>query len=212
MPTNDPIFGKVAFGDPKNKPGFAKLQGAKPGSELDTAKEKKLYLALSKWVGDRGEGIRGLQANKDIIKAATGTFPSIFKPPKPNGTTVYRGLQEMRPSLENQLAKTSEDNWKPMGDRYMYTIPIVYQPHSELQSFTYNIKSAMPFSGIARAILMTKQDDDYYFNPKIFRILSPGLNENEIIHFGKEFGHTIYISVGETWYQRNILKRGGFSF
>lgn len=188
-------YGNVLFADPKNNPKFAKLQGAKPGSEPDTEPEKILYKALEKWVTDPKDAVKDLYAFKKDLKTIMNDFPEVVKPYTPDGTLLFRGLSNLSPDLINQINKADPNDWIKSGKWYLLKTPIKYTPRRVVQSWTPNYKVAEEgFSG--QAILITRQNSEFIFNQNVFNILYDE-NEREILHFDTEYSGNVYVAIAE---------------
>lgn len=188
-------YGNVLFGDPKNNPKFAKLQGAKPGSEPDTEGEKKLYNALQKWVVKPEDAVTDLFAFKKQLKAVMNDYPEVVKPSTPDGTLLFRGLRNLSPDLVNQINKADPKDWIKSGKWYLLKTPVEYTPRRVVQSWTPNYKVAEEgFSG--QAILITRQNSEFIFNQNVFKILYDE-NEKEILHFDTQYSGNVYVAVAE---------------
>lgn len=201
----DADFGNVAFGDPNQKagyPGLLKLQGkSAKDKEKNTRIEDELLDALTYWVTSSSAGkSRSDTLTKllPVIQKGKELFPSVFAPSKPDGTPVYRGLKNTSEKLLRRLAKeTTEEDWIAKEGYMWCKNPIKYSPHSDWQSWSYSKQNAKAFS--ASSMLKTKQDTDFYFNPKSLQSIF-GHNEQEIIHHGKEYSSEVYIGLmGYMW-------------
>lgn len=203
----DADFGKVAFGDPDQSPdgtypAILKLQGkSEKNKEKNTRREDELLDALTSWVTSysAGELHSGtLTKLLPVIRKGKKLFPSVFAPSKPDGTPVYRGLKNTSEKLLRRLAKeTTKEDWTAEEGYMWCKKPIKYSPHSDWQSWSYGEKNAKAFS--ASSMLKTKQDEDFYFNPKTLKSVF-GRNEQEIIHQGKEYSSEVYIGLmGYMW-------------
>lgn len=203
----DKYFGNVAFGEPDNVgyPQFLKLQGKSvKDKEKNTDYEKKLLYALEKWVATSSAGAEAssrLTKLLPVIKRGKELFPSIFKPSQKDGTPVYRGLAEISPKLMKLLAtKTKQADWTAIkGDYMMCTKPIKYTPRSNWQSWSYSFKVADSFG--TGGIMVTKQDANFYFNPKVLKIVFDMEDEQEIIHYGNNYSSKIFIALEKYEYE-----------
>jgi hypothetical protein len=70
--------------------------------------------------------------------------------------------------------------------------PVLYVPENDIQSWTPNKSVALSFA--KSALLMTKQDENFLFNPKFIALLAT-MDEKEILHFGKKYSNPITIAV-----------------
>lgn len=201
------FFGNVAFGDPdqfpsSTYPALLKLQGkGKKDKEKNTRREDDLLDALASWVTSSSAGKSQsdtLTKLLPVIRKGKKLFPSVFAPSEPDGTPVYRGLKNTSEKLLRRLAKeTTEEDWVVDGKYMWCKKPIKYSPHSDWQSWSYDEKKAKAFS--ASSMLKTKQDANFYFNPKTLKSVF-GSNEQEIIHQGKEYSSEVYIGLmGYMW-------------
>lgn len=188
---NDADFGKVAFGSNKT---VAKMQGSEP--EPDTDEEAELLDAIERWTGITRDSTKLVKlADKGVLKKAKKKYPKVFAPSQPNGTIMYRGIEHMTGEfLQELMDSTTEKDWvyTPWSGMYVCKKPVKYTPHSELQSWTYDKKVAKFFA--QSGIFITKQDDDFYFNPDALKAIS-GMKETEVIHFGKTYKNPVYVAV-----------------
>jgi len=188
-------YGNVLFADPKNNPKFAKLQGAKPGSEPDTEGEKMLYKALQKWVTNPKDAVTDLYGFKKDLKKVINDFPEVVKPSTPDGTLLFRGLNNLSPDLEAQINKADPTDWIKSGNWYLLKTPIKYTPRRVIQSWTPNYKVAEEgFSG--HAMLITRQNSEFIFNQNVFKVLYDE-NEREILHFDNQYSGNVYVAIAE---------------
>lgn len=209
---DDKYFGAVAFGDPDQTvgyPEFLKLQGkGKKDTEKNTTEEDKLLQTMSNWVNseDAGPDVASrLTKLLPLIKRGKELFPNIFKPSQKDGTPVYRGLESISPKLMKLLAtKTKRGDWTPVKGSYMMcTKPIKYTPRSQWQSWSYSSKVAAGFG--SNGILITKQDANFYFNPKALRVLFTE-DEQEIIHHGKGYSSKVFVALEDYQYEELVEK------
>ena len=95
-------FGKVAFGSDM---GIVRMQGGNKG-EKNTPYETELLGILERWTEGGWEGTSDLLWKKySLLKKASKVFPRVLKPNTPNGTEVFRGLQDINPKLEKNFLK-----------------------------------------------------------------------------------------------------------
>jgi hypothetical protein len=101
-------------------------------------------------------------------------FPSIFKPEK---NIIYRGTLVSKKLINKTGYSKLPGNW-PGGDRYITKSKIIYNPKSNIQSWSSNIESARDFTlfgefgkaptykkGYVNAILKTKaQPNELWFS------------------------------------------------
>jgi hypothetical protein len=210
-------FGDIVFGDISQDDFFkklVKLQG-KTGSEKNTKIEKQILSYILQWVRTPDGTIsNNLYKNKDLLKNAKTKFPSIFKPETPNGTEVYRGLQDISKNIISPLREKSDYNdytKLKIGKEvfYRYDKPISYKPHRDVQSWTSNINVSKRFGD--HGILISEQNDEYFFNQKVmnylFSFTSGNGKENEILHFGKKYSKPVFIAVSSELFWENIMDR-----
>ena len=202
------VFQNVAFGQKtsynQDADRIAKLQG-KVFGEKDTKTEAEIGKILQGWfqTGMNPQSAAKLYKHFELFKDAKNAYPKIFKPATTNGTVLYRGLSMMPQSLKDFFKKgtTSKKDWKKekIGKRtYMVcSNPIEYQPENPIQSWTDHKPVALKFG--KSAILMTKQTDEFLFNHKFVSLMS-GINEREILHFGKTYSKPVTIAVEEGSY------------
>jgi hypothetical protein len=208
---NDPksIFGDIAFGTEKQ---FVKLQG-KTGTENNTQLEQKIFDALLGFI-NRPDSVRAdfLYKNMDLFKKSKTKFPSIFKPDTSNGTEVYRGLSLINRELLSKLEKsTTTDDYTKVKiggiTYYQCNKPIIYTPHSSVQTWTYSKSIAAQNNG-EFAVLITNQNDEYLFSQKAMKIFlntseqSSGLDQKSVLHFGKKYSKPVYIALSEEYFSK----------
>lgn len=203
----DDDFGDVALGSIK---AVADMQGA--GQEEDTKIEKKLIKAIQSWVLEPSKSDLPDLMKSGAVKRAKQQFPKIFAPNKPMGTLVYRGVQQVSEEFLEELANSSVEDWKQVtwSDMYVCSKPVNYSPRSKLQSWTYDPKVAEFFK--QSALLITKLDDDFYFNDKAMAAITSDLgiemNEKEVIHYGRKYSNPVYIGLADHQFERiyDLLK------
>lgn len=194
-------FGDVALG---SSLALAKLQGKK--KEDNTGYEDKLLTTLRLWVlGWALQSVDDLYSQYNIFKKAAKKFPSVFLPDTPNGTQLYRGLQDAG-YLTDKIEKTKPKDWKKEGDMYVYTKPIKYKPYRTVQSWTDDVNIAKKFSGKQYdakyngfVLLTTKQTDEFLFSQKLMKYLYKR-DERETLHFGTKFKQPIYLMIDSKMY------------
>jgi hypothetical protein len=200
--SSESVFQNVAFGQKTSyntdAESIAKLQG-KIGGEKDTKIEAEIAKILIDWFqsGINPSAAKQLYKHFELFKDAKEKYPKIFKPATTDGTLLYRGLSMMPSSLKDFFKKgTLKKDWKKekIGTRtYMVsTKPVVYVPENDIQSWTPNKSVALSFA--KSALLMTKQDENFLFNPKFIALLAT-MDEKEILHFGKKYSNPITIAV-----------------
>jgi hypothetical protein len=186
-------FGNVLFGDKKDPPALAKLQQSEPGSEDNVPKEKKLLQILRMWVSTPENAVKDLYKISGKLKSMADDYPKILKPETPNGTILYRGLKNVNPEIEAQIKKSKSEDWVKAGRLYVLKTPIKYVPRSDVQSWSSDISAAQHFFGDS-GMIITKQTDEFMLNQRAMEVLY-GLNEDEVLHFGKEYnGSNIYFA------------------
>jgi hypothetical protein len=186
-------LGKVVFGGPKDEPEFAKMQGAKPGSEPNTPEEQKLLKALKAWVVSPKLGVKDLENLSKLIKVAAEKYPKILKPKTPNGTPLFRGLKNASPEIIDLVKQSKPEDWVYNKGMYLLKNPINYTPRSQVQSWTTDRQTASGVFG-PEGLLITRQSDEFYFNQDIFHKLY-GQREDEVLHFGVKYDTPIYLGV-----------------
>lgn len=210
-------FGKVAFGE---IPKFVKMQGKK--REENTEFEEQLLILLRRWAkGFTPESSSGLYTHFNLFKKASKKFPSIFLPETPNGTEIYRGLQDAD-TLIPQLKETKPSEWKKWKrdslDMRIYSNPIEYTPNRDIQSWTTNLDVAINFAnkrdsgwaGNSPILLLSKQTDEFLFSQKVMTYMW-GRNESEILHFGKKYKEKVYVIIPEFMFKRHVINRFDWS-
>jgi hypothetical protein len=187
-------FGKVAFGSYDT---IAKMQGGEP--EPDTREEAKLLKALKDWVLDPTRPTEAIEAymQSGVIQAAKKKYPKVFAPSKPNGTVVYRGLENVNKIfIQKVLDSTDDSDWTHVtwSNMYVCNKPVSYSPRGGLQSWTYDPKVAKWFG--TQGMLITKLDDNFYFNTEAMGEIT-GMAEGEVIHYGEKFKNPVYLAVAD---------------
>lgn len=199
--------GDVIFGSNKK---IADLQNSP--TEKNTEIEDEIIDILKNWVEDSNYDLSvKLWKKYPLLKRLSSVFPKILKPETPNGTNLYRGLGILNKDLKQTILNSNPNDWEKIGDfggswkeSYKYTIPIKYKPHSPVQSWTDSYRVAAYFSSpypLDGVILMTKQDDNFLFSPKLFSIIRNG-DEREILHFGEFFTENVYIIINDTFFKK----------
>lgn len=200
-------FGKVAFGSDMD---IVRLQGGKQG-EKNTKYETELLQTLQLWVRQSdSETANKLYKKFSLLKTAAKVFPQILLPETPNGTTLYRGLDNPNQKLLDMISKTKKEDWE-MGETigrftmFKYSKPIKYTPRRPVQSWSSDAKRAAGFFGSMGILLSTKQSDEFLFNQRLMQyifndanMLAQGDDEQEILHFGKTFKEQVYINITDT--------------
>lgn len=203
----DDKFGKVAFGSDMD---IVRLQGGNQG-EKNTKYETELLQTLQLWVRQSdSETASKLYRKFSLLKTAAKVFPQILLPETPNGTTVYRGLDNPNEKLLAMISKTKKEDWE-MGETigrftmFKYSKPIKYTPRRPVQSWSSDAKRAAGFFGSMGILLSTKQSDEFLFNQRLMQyifndanMLAQGDDEQEILHFGKNFKEEVYINITDT--------------
>jgi len=208
----DKTFGNSAFADPEQEPNidgnsthgrFLSLQGKSArDKEPNSKKEDEIYRALTSWVeGASTSSANALAKNVSALKKGKDLFPAIFTPEMKNGTPVYRGVNDVTPRMIKLLAKTTKrEDWQKIKtvaenyyDWYMCTKPIKYTPSRNFQSWSYKLNSAREFA--TDGMLITRQDDNFYFSTKTMAILFGTNREKEILHYGKTFSQPVYMAI-----------------
>ncbi len=198
-------FGNVAFGEDSE---ILKLQ-SKRKPEEDTYFEWELLKLLRRWTdGDVHTVVDKLYSHFDLLKKASDYFPKILKPKTPIGTELYRGMgrySKFHEQLKNAQSSDFEDSRILPGFR-LYKKPITYSPNNVIQSWSSSPMSAREFG--ANVILNTKQDDSFLFNQALMNALFRDAEEDEVLHFGKEYTKDVYVIISDSKYVEWILNRG----
>lgn len=209
-------FEKVPFGyDDEIR---AMIKG-NPPHEKNTDFERELLSLLKKWtVGlDLGTVGKRMLDELDVIKEGARKFPEIFKPETPNGTYLYRGLRFLSPSLEEDLAKKQQSDFTEItigGEKYWKcNSTISYRPRIAIQSWSSDESVPKKFSRKSGVLLMTKQDNDFYFNQKFVNVVFQKTmntdekeeNESETLHFGHEYNSDVFILISDAHYRRKFI-------
>lgn len=199
----DVFFQKIPFGgDEENEDELRKLAGfPKNKKEPDTKNEYTLYQTLANWVNYTSPALANkLYSFKTVIEQAAKKYPKLFLPKTPPGTILYRGLKRLSPAMLTKLRK--EKNWQKIEvdyeTYYICKTPVQYSPRQKVQSWSTDEKMLRNFA--ESAVLMTRQNKEYLFNQKVFEILFED-NENEILHFGKEYKSKVFIALTEYKYE-----------
>jgi hypothetical protein len=197
-------FGDVVFGE---DPEILKLQ-SKRKQEEDTFFEWELLKLLKRWTaGGTHTVVDKLYSHFDLLKKASEYFPKILKPNTPIGTELYRGLgrySKFHEQLKNAQSSDFEDSPIFTGFR-LYKKPITYSPNNSIQSWSSSPVSAREFG--VNVILNTKQDDSFLFNQELMNYLFRDAQEDEVLHFGKEYKNEVYVIISDSKYAQWILNR-----
>lgn len=197
-------FGKVVFGSDMD---IVRMQGRNQG-EKNTPYETELLQALQLWVTDSDEETAKLLYRKfPLLKKAAKVFPKILKPKTPNGTQIFRGLQDISFDLWMKLSETNPSEWTEEHGLWKYGKPISYKPHKLVQSWSSDALTALSFMDDDGALLSTKQNDEFLFNQEFIKMLFSQTeqsfgDESEILHFGKIYADDVYIEI-----QSQIFKK-----
>jgi len=190
-------FGKVAFGGNKK---MANLSGGV--TEPDTDFEKELIDALKQWTtGSPLDAAERLYPLHSMLKKAADKYPSVLRPTTPNGTLLYRGLGLVNEKMQSQLKSIPKSKWKEIRLDYKTFWkcgkPVNYTPVSKIQSWSTSKSVATRFS--SEGFLITKQNDEFLFNPKLLQILYQGrVSEQETLHFGQSYKDSVYIHISDS--------------
>jgi len=203
-PTPSSIFQRIAFGDPREPVGtdLARLQRKNP-TELNTRGEQYVLNLLKRWVMSSTDSIANrLFVNYKLFKRASRLYPSIFAPKTEVGTLLYRGLNNLTPSLMEKVKHTNAKDWRNViysGEIYwIYSKPVDYAPERNVQSWTDVVDISAIFSG--DAVLVTRQDNHFLFNKDAIAVIF-GSDESEILHFGKTFRNPVYLAINNELYE-----------
>lgn len=209
-------FEKVPFGYWREIRALIK---GNPPEEANTDFERELLSLIRQWTVGIELPIIGKQllAQLDIIKEGARRYPELFKPETPNGTYLYRGLRFLSPSLEEELAKKQQSEFTEItigGDKYWKcNSTISYRPRIAIQSWSSDESVPKKFSRKSGVLLMTKQDDDFYFNQKFVNVVFQKTmnadekeeNESETLHFGNEYKSDVFILISDAHYRRKFI-------
>lgn len=213
------IFGKIAFGGPKvteeddfldyrdleKVKKILQLQGKTEWDmEENTPIEMEIIRTLQDWTYNAtADRARILYSHLNHIKVATEKFPVVFKPITSDGAQLYRGYKNR--DIQNQLVNTDKTDYKTItvdnAVYWKYNKPIQYKPTNLVQSWTSNKDVSNRFTG-GFAILLTKQNDEFFFSQKLLKILREGLYEAETLHFGKEYKNDVYVAISDFVYTK----------
>lgn len=210
-------FEKVPFGyDDEIR---AMIKG-NPPHEKNTDFERELLSLLRKWtVGlDLTTVGKRMLDELDIIKEGARKFPEIFKPETSNGTALYRGLRFLSPSVEEELLKKQQSDFTEItvgGSTYWKcNTPINYKARTPVQSWTSSESVPQKFSRKSGVLIMTVQDNDFYFNQKFLNLLFQKMNtgemtdeenESETLHFGHNYKSDVFILISDMHYRRKFI-------
>jgi hypothetical protein len=210
------VFGNIVFGDPLNygSTEFAAIQNMEP-TEYNTKEENEILNLLRTWVQedeDEEPPYDKLYSYFDLFKSATSKFPRIFKPKTPPGTVLYRGLRLSSDSIFEQLRDTKREDYEAIQSNDMYhkyKNPIKYVPSEPIQSWSSELSVAFEFAQkwdfTRGVVLITQQNNQFLFNQDALRILSETFDEQEVIHFGKEYSDEIYVAIHRKLYKHIIF-------
>jgi hypothetical protein len=177
--------------------------------DITRKEELNLMDALRRWVKDPSQDLasRMLYTMLPILQKAREADPDTYKPEKPNGTTIFRGVKRVaRPLLRDLISGTTKSDWQPTtSGRVLCKKPVNYRPHRAIQSWTYDENVASTFGdyvGSEGAVLITKQDDDYYMSTKtMYQLWDGENNEFEILHAGQVYQQPVYIAFSRGLYK-----------
>jgi hypothetical protein len=216
------VFGQIPFGDSYKILKYLNL--SKDKLEFNTSLESKIYDAFIKWLdAPTNSSAKTINGFKDVINIGKKKYPTIFSPTKPNDTLLYRGLR-WQDAVTNKIAAFIAKQDTVESYAYVKDIDHVlcktpyknYRPILDIQSWSYSVKSAMIFtygssekaqkqfgtphidqSAVEHGpILVSKQNDEYAFNPRVIHELEPILDqEQEEIHLGKTYSNNIYLLI-----------------
>lgn len=191
-----------------------------PSIHLDM--EYELRTALGRWVDStNSQDAKFLFDNRGLLEKMREKFPKIFGPRHKNGTPIYRGVKLSAINSYNssklikllQSSSGRKEFVEYKNSLFITKKPIKYTPHNFAQSWTYSLSVAKKFSYRQRpslgysdgtragiAILVTKQNDNFFFNTKTLQALGvEHLKEDEIIHIGKDYIEPVYLITEKFW-------------
>ena len=195
------VFQKSVFTDPNDThflprtKKLAALQNAE--MEPNTSSESAIFDTLLGWIDTGFSGTDKVVVNKlyskfQLFKDASKIYPAIFKPSKPNGTLVFRGISNPSDLLQNEIFyEIRPDKWTKYSAQgwYISSQSVYYKPRLKIQSWTYDFNVATEFvkeHSSRKVVLATKQDDNFLFSDKAIEIISgKGYQEKEVLHFGQ---------------------------
>lgn len=206
--TLDSMFGEVPFGEWDEIRALIK---SNPEKESDTYYEEQFLDLIKRWtMGVDLEDIGDELYNEfDVIKRAADKFPDIFRPKTIKGTTLYRGLKNA--SLYDNLVDmdTTKDDFSPVninGTKYWkYKNSIKYHPRNKVQSWTSSKSVANFFARRTGTMLVTKQNEDFYFNQKLLHIIYGARYEYEVLHFGKDYNFPVFLLIDDEYYTNKFV-------
>ena len=201
--TFDSMFGKVPFGGWKEIRALIK---SNPEPEQDTYYEEMFLDLIKRWtIGmDLKDVAQELYNEFDAIKMGADKCPEIFRPKTKSGTPLYRGLSDISVSVESVLRKAKKNDFtitKVGGTTYFkHNKPIQYVPRNPIQSWTSSTSIANYFAKETGVLLMTTQDNDFYFNQKLVHLILGGKYEYEVLHFGQEYNSDVSLLVDAEYF------------
>lgn len=208
----DDDFGDWVFTDydfnGMTAPDFVKYQHG--DHEKNTDLETTVYSLLKTWVVNPSNNTSDLLLKHESeFQKAKLMHPLIFKPSRQNGTYVYRGLRKLNRRLYQFTTNTKLEDWKHTTVNgvaiVVYKFPINYEPRKSIQSWSYNVTKAADFSqeafggddnNVFRCTLRTKQDDNFIFNYRVFKIIYT-FDEKEVLHFGMRYTQPVELIMPE---------------
>lgn len=203
----DIFFGKIPFGgDGQLNPRLRKLAGFKDSDkEPNTKNENTLYDTLESWVDNaRPEYANQLLKFKPAIEAAAKKYPKIFLPETPPKTLLYRGLRSLSGDIQKQLKQIT--NWERITirnqDYHVCKKPIKYNPRRAVQSWSSDPDVAEDFAN--SGMLVTRQNKEFLFSQKVMKLFYGG-DEEEILHFGRDYSSKVYITLAD-WIYEDLFK------
>lgn len=194
----------------------AMLKG-NPSHEVNTDFEREFLSLIKKWtVGvDLPTVAKKLIEHLDVIKEGARKYPELFRPSTQNGTELYRGLRFLSPTVEDSLLKKEESDFIEVdmdGETYWKCqTPISYKPRIEVQSWTTDKTVPKRFSRKSGVLIMTNQDDDFYFSQKFINVVfqksmnaTADDNESETLHLGTQYNGDVFIVISDAHYRRKF--------
>jgi hypothetical protein len=192
------LLGKYAFVN-DDFDGYKVARRLQSTNENEPANklEKQLYKDLERWQEDSTNyNANKLYNNKNIFDKLATQYPKIFKPSE-KFQYVYRGISNLEYKYVRDIIwqlyndKIELSDFVKIDDVYfLYTKPFDYKPERNAQSWTKDIDVALSFS--RDAMLITKKDDNFIMNYQYYNAINE-VQEDELIHLGKEFDNNVYI-------------------
>jgi predicted enzyme related to lactoylglutathione lyase len=156
---------------------------------------QKFYETVEDWKqGSDSSNAKFLEKFKEYFDIGKRKNPEVFRPDFPKRTPVYRGLNNISPSIKRVIKNSDWRDWKrtefKAGKRendywYTYGGKFTYEPHQPAQSWTTDPKVIFDgFYDSESSVILTKRlDDEFYFSNKFLDWISHGTfrGEKEVV-------------------------------